>query len=97
MNYLIDTNIISEVRKGRRCDPNVASWYEKIEDASLYLSVLVIGEIHKGIGLICPKPADLEAIVHAQQNSLKIGLGREDIVSPNTRTTGKARVSLEAR
>ena len=86
MNYLIDTNIISEVRKGRRCDPNVASWYEKIEDASLYLSVLVIGEIRKGIGLICPKPADLEAIVYAQQNSLKIGLGREDIVSANTRT-----------
>ena len=49
MNYLIDTNIISEVRKGRRCDPNVASWYEIIEDASLYLSVLVIGEIRKGI------------------------------------------------
>jgi toxin FitB len=49
VNYLIDTNIISEVRKGRRCDPNVAIWYEKIEDASLYLSVLVIGEIRKGI------------------------------------------------
>jgi toxin FitB len=49
VNYLIDTNIISEVRKGKRCDPNVASWYEKIEDASLYLSVLVIGEIRKGI------------------------------------------------
>ena len=58
----------------------------KIEDASLYLSVLVIGEIRKGIGLICPKPADLEAIVYAQQNSLKIGLGREDIVFANTRT-----------
>ena len=55
MNYLIDTNIISEVRKGRRCDPNVASWYEKIEDASLYLSVLVIGEIRKGIEKIRPK------------------------------------------
>ena len=37
------------------------------------------------------------SIVHAQQNSLKIGLGREDIVSANTRTTGKARVSLEAK
>jgi predicted nucleic acid-binding protein len=49
VNYLIDTNIISEVRKGTRCDPNVASWYEIIEDASLYLSVLVIGEIRKGI------------------------------------------------
>ena len=49
MNYLIDTNIISEVRKGGRCDVNVARWYETIEDASLYLSVLVIGEIRKGI------------------------------------------------
>ena len=55
MNYLIDTNIISEVRKGRRCDPNVARWYEKIEDASLYLSVLVIGEIRSGIEKIRPK------------------------------------------
>ena len=49
MNYLIDTNIIAEVRKGNKCDPSVAKWYEKIEDASLYLSVLVIGEIRKGI------------------------------------------------
>jgi hypothetical protein len=29
LNYLIDTNIIFEIRKGRRCDPNVARWYEK--------------------------------------------------------------------
>lgn len=49
MNYLIDTNIISEIRKGRRCNPNVASWYERISDDSLYLSVLVLGEIRKGV------------------------------------------------
>jgi hypothetical protein len=55
VNYLIDTNIISEVRKGRRCNPNVATWYEMIEDASLYLSVLVIGEIRKGIERIRAK------------------------------------------
>ena len=55
MNYLIDTDIISEVRKGRQCDPNVARWYGKIEDASLYLSVLVIGEIRSSIEKIRPK------------------------------------------
>ena len=55
MNYLIDTNIISEVRKGSGCNPNVANWYEKIEDASLYLSVLVLGEIRKGIERTRPK------------------------------------------
>ena len=49
MNYLIDTNIISEVRKGKRCNPRVASWYQEIEDASLYLSVLVLGEVRRGI------------------------------------------------
>ncbi|MGA7802865.1 MAG: type II toxin-antitoxin system VapC family toxin [Gammaproteobacteria bacterium] len=63
MNYLIDTNIISEIRKGNRCDPNVASWYAKIEDASLYLSVLVIGEIRKGIERIRSKdPAQAGAL-----------------------------------
>lgn len=49
MTYLIDTNVISEVRKGARCDPHVAGWYASIDDESLYLSVLVLGEIRNGI------------------------------------------------
>jgi predicted nucleic acid-binding protein len=49
VNYLIDTNIISEVRKGDRCNSNVAAWYASIDDADIYLSVLVLGEIRKGI------------------------------------------------
>lgn len=54
---------ISEVRKSDRCDPNVASWYEEIDDASLYLSVLVIGEIRNGIERIRLKgPAQAVAI-----------------------------------
>ena len=57
MNYLIDTNIISEVRKGARCDPDVAHWYSRIEDSSLYLSVLVLGEIRKGIEKVRPSDA----------------------------------------
>ena len=54
MSFLIDTNIISEVRKGSRCDANVASWYAKIGDDDLYLSTLVLGEIRKGIELARP-------------------------------------------
>ncbi len=49
MSYLIDTNIISEVRKGAKCNPNVAAWYASIDDAEIYLSVLVLGEIRKGV------------------------------------------------
>jgi len=32
-----------------RCDANVAAWYAAIEDDDLYLSVLVLGEIRRGI------------------------------------------------
>jgi toxin FitB len=49
VNYLIDTNVISEVRKGSQCDRNVADWFASIRDSDIYLSVLVLGEIRKGI------------------------------------------------
>ena len=49
MNCLIDTNIISEVRKGERCDGHVAAWFAAIDDEDIFLSVLVVGEIRKGI------------------------------------------------
>lgn len=49
MSYLIDTNIISELRKGARADARVLRWYESIGDSDLYLSVLVLGEIRQGL------------------------------------------------
>ena len=55
MRFLIDTNIISEVRKGARCNARVAAWYDTIADDSLYLSVLVLGEIRKGVDLARPR------------------------------------------
>ena len=51
MSYLIDTNIISEVRKGDRCNPNVSAWYASIAEDDLFLSTLVLGEIRKGVEL----------------------------------------------
>lgn len=49
MSYLLDTNVISELRKRGRCDRNVAEWYGQIDDTQLFLSVLTIGEIRRGI------------------------------------------------
>ena len=47
--FLLDTNIISEIRKGDRCNERVANWYAGVKEADLFLSVLVTGEIRKGI------------------------------------------------
>jgi predicted nucleic acid-binding protein len=61
VSYLIDTNIISEVRKGERCDPHVSAWYASIADEQLFLSTLVLGEIRKGVELVRLRDADKAA------------------------------------
>ena len=49
MTWLVDTNIISEVRKGPRCHPAVATWWASVNERDLFLSTLTIGEIRKGV------------------------------------------------
>ena len=49
MSYLLDTNVISELRKGERADANVRAWFEELGDEAIFLSVLTIGEIRRGI------------------------------------------------
>jgi predicted nucleic acid-binding protein len=49
LSFLLDTNVLSEVRKGTNCDANVRRWWESTTSADFYLSVIVAGEIHRGI------------------------------------------------
>lgn len=48
MTYLLDTNVVSELRK-RQPDPHVLAWYGGIVSADLFISVLTVGEIRLGI------------------------------------------------
>ncbi len=48
MNYLLDTCVISELIKPKP-SPKVVKWISDIDETCLYISVLTIGEIHKGI------------------------------------------------
>lgn len=60
MSYLLDTNVVSEVRKGERADRRVLRWLSKTSERELYISVLVVGEIRQGIERLLlrdPEPA----------------------------------------
>ena len=48
MSYLIDTNVLSELRR-KQPDPAVVRWFSQRPASTLYLSVLTLGEIRKGI------------------------------------------------
>ena len=48
MNYLLDNCVLSELIKPKP-SLNVVKWLSGIDERCLYISVLTIGEIHKGI------------------------------------------------
>ena len=50
MSWLLDTNIVSELRKGERCHPGLRRWATGRQDDA-WLSVLTVGEIRRGIEL----------------------------------------------
>lgn len=50
--FLLDTNVLSELRKGSRCDAGVRKWIDQTDGGELFLSVLVLGEVRRGIELI---------------------------------------------
>ncbi|MBB4279529.1 hypothetical protein GGE12_007346 [Rhizobium mongolense] len=51
MMLLLDTNVISELRKVRlgKADPNVARWVESLETATLFISAVTIHELEIGV------------------------------------------------
>lgn len=64
--FLLDTNVISELVKPRP-EPAVAHWVESVDQEILYLSVLTLGEIRKGIASLrsTTRRASLEAWLDA--------------------------------
>lgn len=58
--YLIDTVILSELRKLRR-NPGLTAWIERQRTADLFLSVITIGEIERGIARQRTRDADFAA------------------------------------
>jgi predicted nucleic acid-binding protein len=48
VKYLVDTNVISELRKRRRASPLVRAWIRERKPQDLFLSVLTLGELRRG-------------------------------------------------
>jgi len=49
VKFLLDTNVVSELRKGPRAERKVTAWFNGLDPDELFLSVLVVGEIRRGI------------------------------------------------
>jgi predicted nucleic acid-binding protein len=69
MKYLLDTNIISELRK-KKPDQKLIEWYQTIDTDSIFISCITIGEINHGIHKIRKTDKEL---------SIKLNLWLEEI------------------
>ena len=61
MIYLLDTNVVSELRRPRPSNA-VMSWFGSVRSEDLWLSVLVLGEIRQGIQQLARRDADQAAM-----------------------------------
>ena len=49
MRFLLDTNVVAELRKGSRADAHVSTWFAGVDADTILLSALTLGEIRRGI------------------------------------------------
>jgi len=75
VTWLVDTNIISEVRKGARCHLAVAAWWSGVEDRDLFLSTLTIGEIRRGVEAVRTRDPDKARALEAWLQAIMQAFG----------------------
>lgn len=80
MTWLLDTNVVSELRKGQGCHPTVAAWFAAVPVERLFLSVLTLGEVRRGVEAL--RPRDPGRAVHLETWLIELGRGFGERVLP---------------
>ena len=65
MNYLVDTNVVSELRKDERADPLVIDWFRRRRPQDVFLSVLTVGELRRGVRRIQRRDSRAASVLEA--------------------------------
>ena len=65
MNYLVDTNVVSELRKGERADPLVTDWFRRRRTQDVFLSVLTVSELRRGVRRIRRRDSQAASVLDA--------------------------------
>jgi toxin FitB len=67
--YILDTNVVSELRKGKKAERGVRMWAQSVPTANLYLSVVSVLELEIGILLVERRDQKQGTILRAWMSS----------------------------
>ena len=84
--YLLDTNVIAELRKAKspKIDQKVLAWANSVSAASLFLSVITVLELEKGILLIERRDPTQGAILRSWLDTYVLPAFRDRILPVDT-------------
>lgn len=77
--YLVDTNVVSEARRGTQ---QATAWLRSVDPRTVYISVLTLGEIERGIAL--KRKSDANAAAHLEEWLRKLRHDHADRILPIT-------------
>lgn len=80
MSWLLDTNIVSELRKGERANHRLRTWFASVDDGEVFTSVLVLGEIRRGIESI--RRRDAPSALALEQWLIRLATGFGERILP---------------
>ncbi len=70
--YLIDTNVLSEIRKGpERAQTEVYQWWQNMNGQEIFLSVMTVAEIRKGIDRLSARDATQTLVLERWLDEVK--------------------------
>jgi toxin FitB len=75
VNFLVDTNVVSELKRGKNAEPKVAAWFAAMPPERVFTSVVVLGEIRRGIELIAKRDKPQAAVLERWYASMRQRLG----------------------
>jgi predicted nucleic acid-binding protein len=76
----LDTNVLSELRKKRRNEPKVQGWLGSVDSEDLFTSVIVVGEIRRGVEKIRPTDSVFASQLELSPRNLCLPLYNKEIL-----------------
>jgi toxin FitB len=75
VSFLVDTNVVSELKRGRNAAPAVTAWFASVPAEQIFTSVVVLGEVRHGIELLARRDKPQADLLKRWYASMRQQLG----------------------
>jgi predicted nucleic acid-binding protein len=94
VNVLVDTNVVSELKRGRNADSRVLAWFSQMPNEQIFTSVIVLGEVRRGIELMARRDKPQSELLERWYSSVREQLANRVLAVDEAVMTVWSRISV---